>query len=365
VAQGFASALFWEILAAMTHWGKVTGAQSVASSTIEPVSLQVGESDLPPIAEKERSITAGIRGLYQKCQMYDIHVVVGNSRLPAHKVVLAAMSEPLCKRVKQAVAEFQAQSQSSSPAVAPEEPKAAPVEPKETPEAQAPPQVKEAPPVAPAIYDNQWSEVCIQAAAPAVPEAAGEGFSQGQEPQTVAEAAPAGKAQKAPSSTLTRPELNLEFITSLEAASVMLDVIYGVSEDQDIKSDEANNDVLRLAKTLELPCLEGIAMKKLAKDLSTENVVPRLATCKQFGLTEMYEAIEEEVVINKPALMNVSHGTEVMQHPELLQSLLVRSAAVHCGHAEKKSNKRAIEEPPKRAEKAAKVSSGKAISGGA
>jgi len=359
VAQGFASALFWEILAAMTHWGKVTGAQSMASSTIEPVSLQVGESDLPPIAEKERSITAGIRGLYQKCQMYDIHVVVGNSRLPAHKVVLAAMSEPLCKRVKQAVAEFQAQSQSSSPAVAPEEPKAAPVEPKETPEAQeAPPEVKEAPP-APA-YDNQWSEV-IQAA-PAVPEAAGEG----QEPQTVAEAAPAGKAQKAPSSTLTRPELNLEFITSLEAASVMLDMIYGVSaEDQDIKSDEANSDVLRLAKTLELPCLEGIAMKKLAKDLSTENVVPRLATCKQLGLTEMYEAIEEEVVINKPALVNVSHGTEVMQHPELLQSLLVRSAAVHRGHAEKKSNKRAIEEPPKRAEKAAKVSSGKAISGGA
>jgi len=352
----------------MTHWGKVTGAQSVASSTIEPVSLQVG--DLPPIAEKERSITAGIRGLYQKCQMYDIVVVVGNKRLPAHKVVLAAMSEPLCKRVKQAVAEFQAQQtqSSASPAVAPaEEPKAAPPsESKETPpEAQeAPPsEVKEAPPVAPAIYDNQWSEVCTQATAPTVPEAAGEG----QEPQTVADAAPAGKA---PSSALTRPELNLEFITNFEAASVMLDVIYGVSaEDQEITSDEANSDVLRLAKTLELPCLEGIAMKKLAKDLSTENVVPRLATCKQFGLTEMYETIEDEVVINKLALVNVSHGTEVMQYPELLQSLLVRSAALHrgveLGHTEKKSNKRAIEEPPKRAEKAAKVSSGKAISGGA
>mmetsp|Transcript_13594 Transcript_13594/g.23960 ORF Transcript_13594/g.23960 Transcript_13594/m.23960 type:complete len:345 (+) Transcript_13594:38-1072(+) len=344
----------------MTHWGKVTGSQAATSSVVEPVSLPV--EDIPPITDKGRSVTAGIRGLYQKCQMYDITVVVGESRLPAHKVVLAAMSKPLWERVAQAVNEFQAQQSQCAAETQEKEPKAAEADQECKADAVDVKSKDSVPAVAPAIYDNQWSS---EATTSRVPETAGEG----QEPQpSPAEAAPAEKVTPAPvAPALTRPELHLEFINSPEAARVMLDRIYGLSDEYEISSDEANNDVLRLAKTLELPCLEGIAMKKLVQDLSTENVIPRLATCKQFELTEMYEAMEEEVCTNMPALRHVSSGSEVMEYPELLQSLLVRSAGVHRpAPEEKKSNKRALEEPAKqRADKAAKVSSGKAVSGGA
>ncbi|CAJ1448013.1 unnamed protein product, partial [Effrenium voratum] len=72
-----------------------------------------------------------------------------------------------------------------------------------------------------------------------------------------------------------------------------------------------------------------LATRYLAENLTTENAVARLQTCRQFGLEEMYEAIEQEVVMNREALEQVAAEEEVMKHPAILQSLLVRSARMH------------------------------------
>lgn len=149
----------------------------------------------------------------------------------------------------------------------------------------------------------------------------------------------------------------------------MLDVIYQMNSEYNPSSEEANKDVLRLAQQLELPRLEELATRKLAENLTTENVVPRLSTCKEFELKDMYDSIEEEVVVNQPALVRISATDEVTQHPVILQSLLIRSANVHRPVSESqssKTNKRALDESkPGRPEKQHKASQGRALAGGA
>ena len=56
-----------------------------------------------------------------------------------------------------------------------------------------------------------------------------------------------------------------------EAARALLDLVYGLGE-YHIGSEEANRDVLRLARQLELPGLRQLATRYLAEGLSSENV---------------------------------------------------------------------------------------------
>lgn len=385
----------------MTHWGRVTTGSNQPTQKNKPVVLEVEE--LPPIPHVERNIAEGIRGLYQKCQMYDLNLVVGKHRFPAHKAVLASMSEAFCQRVRQAVADYEthlkgtaALDSSASPAVTNKETSVAEEAP--TPgngAAPAPAAAAPAPGAAgldvlpgPAIYCNQWKESTPEAPAasestPNMPAAAPEGLQESPAAETaatpgadVASSAPvpaAGETAQAPTAvpppTLTRPELYLDFIESPEAAQAMLDVVYQMNQEYNPSSEEANKDVLRLAQQLDLPRLEELATRKLAEDLTTENVVPRLSTCKEFELSDMYDSIEEEVVANQPALVQVSATDEVIQHPVILQSLLVRSAKVHrpvAGSQSSKTSKRALDEPkPGRPEKQHKASQGRALAGGA
>lgn len=97
----------------------------------------------------------------------------------------------------------------------------------------------------------------------------------------------------------TRPELRLD-IASPEAARALLDLVYGLGSEYNIDSEEANTDVLRLARQLDLPGLQALATRYLGESLSSENVgslrrqlfqwreaVQRLRTCQEFGLQEM------------------------------------------------------------------------------
>jgi len=307
------------------EWGKVTAVNGKPSMGSTPIEIEV--ADLPAMPKPERNLAEGIKSLYQTCQMYDLNLVVGKTSLPAHKVVLASMSSACCEQVRKAVADFE--QGRSSPSVREQ----AKVE-KEAPATPGPVAQAEAPPAAsPPVYSNQWKSEGPPNAGSAAPE--------GEKP--VAPTAPAAPtAPTAPTAPVSpksddgaekarnssRPELFLE-IESPEAARALLDMLYGLGSEYNITTDEANKDVLRLAKQLDVPSLQELAMGYLARDVTTENAVNRLQTCREFDLHELYESIEEEVVINREALEQVAGDEEVMKHPEILQGLLLRSARIH------------------------------------
>lgn len=156
------------------------------------------------------------------------------------------------------------------------------------------------------------------------------------------------------------PELHLPEISSPEAARALLDFVYGLGSGYNVSSDEANRDVLRLAKEFELPLLEDHASRRLTEDLTTANVIGRLVTCEEFGLDELYGKIAHELVCNNiDALVQVSNCEEIMRHPTIMQSLLVRAAKLHSQvvSASSSSKRTAASLAPLegRAEKATKV----------
>eukprot|EP00434_Breviolum_minutum_P012714 symbB.v1.2.011206.t1/scaffold718.1/size169569/12 len=114
-------------------------------------------------------------------------------------------------------------------------------------------------------------------------------------------------------------------------------------------------------------------MGYLARDVTTENALLRLQTCREFALDELYSAIEEEVIANRDALELVAGNTEVLKHPEILQGLLVRAARMHRPSTTPESQeaapvtaakrKREVEEPPKG--KPEKAKAAKTRTGGA
>ncbi|CAJ1349528.1 unnamed protein product, partial [Effrenium voratum] len=301
------------------QWGKVVSQKAVPAKGSTPIGIEV--SELPSgAAARERNLEEGIKSLYQTCQLYDLNLVVGKTRLPAHKVVLAALSRACCEEVRKAVAEYSGEGPDEKPKdrleaqVPREEVQTSPAEAKEPepaagapeenePEGPAPPEVA----ASPAVYSNQWKASEKSDPSPTSPSEA-----------SVTEVKPRPE----------RPEMVLD-IASPEAARALLDMVYGLGSEYHIHSDEANEDVLRLSRLLDVPCLQELATRYLAENLTTENAVARLQTCRQFGLEEMYEAIEQEVVMNREALEQVAAEEEVMKHPAILQSLLVRSARMH------------------------------------
>jgi len=87
----------------MTHWGAATAAPELAGSGLEPLVLQVNVEGLASpghdAGERGRTLAEGITALYQKCQFYDVFLVLGSQRFPAHKVALAAISPKLCEQL--------------------------------------------------------------------------------------------------------------------------------------------------------------------------------------------------------------------------------------------------------------------------
>ncbi|CAE7447020.1 ARIA [Symbiodinium natans] len=355
----------------MTQWGKVVAINSLTAAGTTPLEIEV--DDLPPLPA-ERNLAEGIKILYQTCQLYDLNLVVGTTRLPAHKVVLASMSRACCEQVQKAVKEFQQQRQPASPSNTSSDtekaekapPSGSDAEPEEKAvevhqEAATTSSVEEVPATSPPIYSNQWKAPDSTAPVPAVPS---ETHS---EPDSEKTAAETPKALEVPLSA-TRPELHLD-IASPEAARALLDLVYGLGTEYNISSDAANEDVLRLATQLDVPCLQESATRYLGQNLTCQNAVSRLQTCKEFGLQEMYAAIEEEVVCSRDALQRIAAAEEVIKFPEILQGLLVRSAEVHVPipnvkEGKEGKRKRAVEPKTGRPEKMSKAPSGRAVAGG-
>jgi len=127
-----------------------------------------------------------------------------------------------------------------------------------------------------------------------------------------------------------RSEIRLE-ISNPEAVKIMLDFLYMLDEGEwamfNPRTQAVNREVLQLAKQFELPGLTEQAMHWLSKDLTTGNVVERLAIAEEFGLSELTEKILQQLTMNKEALGEVAHSQQIMCHPKLMQAILQCAAS--------------------------------------
>jgi hypothetical protein len=129
-----------------------------------------------------------------------------------------------------------------------------------------------------------------------------------------------------------RPELRLQDIFNPEALKFMLDFLYEVDDAElaefNCRTQEINKDILTLARSFQLPGLTERAIRWLAKDLTTGNVVERLSICDEYGLTELREKILEQLTSNRQAMAEVAHSPQIMTYPGLMQAMLQHASAV-------------------------------------
>jgi len=145
---------------------------------------------------------------------------------------------------------------------------------------------------------------------------------------------PVAQVVQAPPPPSRELELQVHHVGTSEAMSILLGYVYGAGTSAEWEyrpsTAEVNKDILRLARHFDLPHLHEHAARWLAKGLSTANVVERLVTCEEFGLGLLREKIIEQLTANPAELTIVSSSPEIMQHPRILQDLLVAVASL-CG----------------------------------
>jgi len=136
-------------------------------------------------------------------------------------------------------------------------------------------------------------------------------------------------------------EIRISDVENPEAVQMMLDFMYEVEvtdwKDYNPGTQAINKDVLRLAECYALPALTQRATHWLSKDITTGDVVDRLAVCREFQLEVLRGKILEQLTSNKAALAEVAHGPKIMQYPELMQSLLQCAASSGCAEEEEES----------------------------
>jgi len=135
-------------------------------------------------------------------------------------------------------------------------------------------------------------------------------------------------------------EVSLD-IPNPEAVKLMLDHMYNVDDTEwakyNLRTQEINRDVLSLARQF---CLQGLtnrAMRWMAKDLNTGNVVERLSICEDFQLSDLSERILEQLTNNRQALAEVAHSPQIMTYPRLMQAMLQCAAGAPEGEEQQQS----------------------------
>jgi len=180
-----------------------------------------------------------------------------------------------------------------------------------------------APPPLPPTSQTTAAEIPAEASAPA---------ESGEVPAQAAAAAEAVPDPDVPSPPKVL-EVRFPDISSPEAIQIMLAHIYGTDcgevANYSPSSDEANKDVLRLASQLQLDSLKEFATHWMASNLNSSNAVPRLSTCQEFALHDLFEAATESLAGDAFALGQVTEDIDIIKHPRLLQKLLIRVASVY------------------------------------
>lgn len=335
---------------------------------------------------------SGVRALYQKAELCDMEFRVNDQVFPVHQGILACGSSNFRTFLKHVVeqtaddndadaalkgmlsvvqhavpqqtgevpteaAKVEESAAAATSATAPppsdsvsppavpaagNEPAPAPCEkPPSDAQAQAAASASEPPAAAAAAAPSTGA---MEVSAPAPPQDAG---ATGTVPTTSTAASadtPAASAEPAPTPAPVaeahrRLELQVAGITHPEALTIMLNYIYEVGAGQDWRyepsSKEVNKDVLRLAKSFGLHHLHDHGARWLTRKLTTSNVVERLVTMEDFGLGSLREKVIEQLAWKPEELGMVSTSPEIMQHPRILQDILVKVASQR-GKAQKK-----------------------------
>mmetsp|Transcript_30511 Transcript_30511/g.65705 ORF Transcript_30511/g.65705 Transcript_30511/m.65705 type:complete len:374 (-) Transcript_30511:78-1199(-) len=264
-------------------------------------------------------LSEGLRSLYSSSELCDMTFVCQNQRFPAHKAMLAAMSENFRTAVRQtsdnkttSLMEGLLKIVTSSEGAA-----KTPTEGEAAAATATPAETGSPKPSAAATEATQAASETAPAGSPAT--------------ETKAESKPEeAKVAKTPSSL----EFQVEGIATAEAIQILLSYMYGAgtggSWTYEPSSSEVNKDVLRLAseKKFGLNHLHEHAARWLAKGLTTGNVVERLVTCDEFGLDALRAKMIDQLTANPAELMVVSSSPEIMKYPQILQDLLCQFARV-------------------------------------
>lgn len=146
-------------------------------------------------------------------------------------------------------------------------------------------------------------------------------------------------------------EIRLSDIVNPEAVKILLDHLYQIDDREWAKfnprTQDVNREVLRLAAQFELPGLTQRAMRWLGQDLTTGNVVERLAICDEFGLAELSDKILEQLTNNREALAEVANSPQITSYPKLMQAMLQCTAAAPDPETPAAKSKREPESQPK------------------
>lgn len=160
-------------------------------------------------------------------------------------------------------------------------------------------------------------------------------------------------ASSGESSGVATPEINFPNISHPEAISSLLDHIYGIDEglieNYVVGDDATNKDVLQLAVELQIPSLKEFATHWMTQDLTSANIFSRLAIAQEFKLDEFFEGASGALASEMPALREVTDDLTVVNHPSILQALLIRVASCPTPNTKKSMEQR----PTKRARTAA------------
>lgn len=293
-------------------WGTPQGtpAGRDTAPTLGPVPVDLalpGAAEPEPVRAGGSPVAEGLRALFGRAQHCDVVFAVAGECFPAHVAILAAASavfrEFFLAHTRGGVGEGRAETMQGLLTVAPQ------------------------PGLAAAAGAG--------APQPVVPDAGGQLADVGSAPGP----APGGQVHQ-PRSVL---EVQVNGIATAEAVRIVLAYIYtagtGAPWEYKASSAEVNKDVLRFSRHFGLPQLHEHAARWLVQDLTTDNVVDRLATCDEFGLGLLREKIFEQLTANPAELTVVSSSPELTQHPRILQDLLVQVASL-CGAGER---------PPKKA----------------
>jgi len=117
----------------------------------------------------------------------------------------------------------------------------------------------------------------------------------------------------------TKCEIRL-YETCPGAVKSFLDFVY--LNEYSPKTDEINNDVLKLASQFKMPELTERCTEVLAKDINTSNVVERLGLCEEYQLDRLREKIMQQLTSNRKVLNDVAQSKSILQYPLLMQEML-------------------------------------------
>eukprot|EP00401_Gymnodinium_catenatum_P083054 CAMPEP_0117623062 /NCGR_PEP_ID=MMETSP0784-20121206/88457_1 /TAXON_ID=39447 /ORGANISM="" /LENGTH=381 /DNA_ID=CAMNT_0005427009 /DNA_START=28 /DNA_END=1169 /DNA_ORIENTATION=+ len=303
--------------------------EDVPGKSISPV---VGATLVGHVASEGSAVPAGMRALRERGQFCDMVFTVNGRSFPAHRAILAALSDSFRKYLASLTPSADGCAADKDDPMAgmlscPAPPVVAEALEAPAGTADAAPQTTER---AASGADSAGTTTEAAAGAPSESAAESAGAQAAQTPVKKDEATPTLHEQAE-----RRLELLVQGIKCPQALEILLAYVYaagtGAAWQYEPVTQEVNIDVLRLSRRFGFMFLHECAARWLVKGLTTENVVKRLVVCKEFELGRVRDKIVEQIASKPAVLATVSGSESIRSQPWVLQDLLVQVA---CAPAE-------------------------------